>query len=170
MIRADERRDLVKKLDAARAELLGSLDQLPEQQLTTPWKEGDRTPKGQLLHLIVTEQMYRDSWARRARDENEPNLTPESMNQVVTSMFQEGNQLAVAELLQRLEAERQQTLRFIAETADEELERKGLNTPFGDMTVIQFMRSLYRHDLMHVDELTQQESRYNVVTKDGRKL
>ena len=45
MIRADERRDLVKKLDAARAELLGSLDQLPEQQLTTPWKEGTAPPR-----------------------------------------------------------------------------------------------------------------------------
>jgi hypothetical protein len=76
----------------------------------------------------------------------------------------------VPELLARLEAARAVTWRFIAETADGEFDLPARNTPFGDLTVHQLLKSLYRHDQMHLDEMLGRESDYHITTLDGRRL
>ena len=78
--------------------------------------------------------------------------------------------LTVAELVECLYQQRNLAYRFIAETSDEEMERVGRNTPFGDLTVHQFLKSVYRHDQMHQDEVLGQESSYVVVNQEGRRI
>lgn len=171
MFTAQDRRELIQKLEAHREALFTQADSLPQERLTKAWKEGDRTPMGMLLHVISAERMYRDDWARRARDEDEPDLRRGLANPTAGApLFEEANQMSKEELVQRLQEERIATLKFLAESSDAEFERKGRNTPFGDLTVHQLLKSLYRHDQMHIDEMAGKESTYVVTTQDGRRL
>ena len=158
----EERRELVAKLVAQREALFQEVDNMPAHRLTTAWKEGDRTPMGMLHHVISAERMYRDDWTRRARDEDEPDLRPQEWGGGGggAPLFEEANQMSKDELVQRLKEERMKTLQFIAETSDAEFDRKGRNLPFGDLTVNQLLKSLYRHDQMHIDEMAGRESRF----------
>ncbi|MBI2888074.1 MAG: DinB family protein [Chloroflexi bacterium] len=170
MFTPQDRRDLVAKLESHRDALFRQAESLPVERLTSAWKEGDRTPMGMLLHVISAERRYRDDWARRARDEDAPDLRQGGEAQGGAPLFEEANQMSREELVQRLKQERLLTLRFIAETGDTEFDRKGRNTPFGDLTIHQLLKSLYRHDQMHIDEMAGQPSRYVVTTQDGRRL
>ena len=172
MFEVKDRRDLIEKPEENRKALLEIVATLDEKQAETPQKVGDRSPKGQLLHLAESEHHYVWTWARRSRDEDSPDLKglPDPGATGEAPLFDEANEIPLAELLQRLERERQLTYRFIAETADSEMERTGLNTPFGDLSVHQFLKSLYRHDRMHQDEVLGRESTYVVTTQDGRRL
>ena len=78
--------------------------------------------------------------------------------------------MTLPKLVDHLNQERVLTYRFIAETSDEEMERVGRNTPFGDLTVHQFLKSLYRHDQMHQDEVLGRESAYVITNREGRRL
>ena len=169
-----ERRELLEKLQQNRERLLEIVAQIPEEDLVRPHKPGDRSPEGQLLHLAQTEWGYVERWACRARDEEEPDVGQASLAEGRSPsdapLYEEANEMPLSELLDRLEAARQNTLRFIEETRDNQLARIARNTPFGDLTVYQLLKSLYRHDEMHHDEILGKESRYVVETVDGRRL
>jgi hypothetical protein len=168
MITPEDRRTLVEKLDQHRQALLTEVAARTEAAMAGRQKPGDRTFKAMLDHLATTERHYVDDWARRARDEDEPDVGRPVGGEA--PMHEEANELSVPELLARLEAARAVTLRFIAETADGEFDRLARNTSFGDLTVHQFLKSLYRHDQMHLDEMLGRESEYNITTLDGRRL
>ncbi|MBM2826513.1 MAG: DinB family protein [Dehalococcoidia bacterium] len=170
MITPKDRRDLIEKLTANRKAFLELAKSLSEPQLVTPHKEGDRFPKGMLLHAAEAERSYVDRWARRARDEDSPDLNSRSEAPGEAALYNEAESMSREELLQRLNDARENTLKFIAETSDEEFDRVGRNTPFGDLSVHQFLKSLYRHDQMHIDEIQGKESAYVVTTTDGRRL
>ena len=71
-------------------------------------------------------------WARRSRDEDSPDLSGSDPGATGEApLFDHANEIPLAQLLERMEQERQLTVRFIAETADSEMERAGRNTPFG---------------------------------------
>ena len=172
MFDAKDRRDLIEKLEENRKGLLEVVATLSEEQAETPQKAGDRSPKGQLMHLAEAEHHYVWTWALRSRDEDSPDLAglPDPGATGEAPLFDHANALSLTELLAKLEHERQLTYRFIAETADSEMERTGRGTPFGDLSVHQFLKSLYRHDRMHQDEVLGRESSYVVTTQDGRRL
>jgi hypothetical protein len=166
-----QRQELLEKLETNRKHLLEIVSQIPERQLTRPQKPGDRSPKGQLLHLSETEWSYVERWARRARDEDAPDVSaPAREDPSRAALYDEANDIPLSELLERLQKARQNTIKFLEETSDEQFPRVARNTPFGNMTVAQFLRSLYRHDEMHFDEILGKESRYVVTTSDGRRL
>ncbi|MBI2861963.1 MAG: DinB family protein [Chloroflexi bacterium] len=169
MIGSRDRRDLLLKLDEERQRLIELVKNLSEEDLKRPRKPADRSPKSQLAHLVDTERIYVERLARRARDEEQPDLagvlTPEE-----PGMFEEADRLSRDELLEQLAQARQDTIRFIAETAEGEFDRIGRNTAFGDLTVLQFLKSLYRHDRMHFDEISGSEPTYIVRTRDGLQL
>src|SRR5713101_4461948 len=169
MVTPEERRDLTSKLEANRQKLMELVTELNDDNLKSPKKDGDRSPKGMLMHLAQTEHSYVFNWAKRARDEDKPDLKTGGSGGEAP-LFNEANPLSVDELISSLERARLATLGFIAETADAEFERVGRNTPFGDLSVHQFLKSLYRHDQMHIDEIAGVESAYEVRTTDGRRL
>lgn len=170
MVTAVERRELVSKLEDNRQKLIELARGIDDDRLTSPKQEGDRSPKGMLMHLAQAEHNYVFNWAKRARDEDSPDLKRDRVGDGEAALFNEANPVSVDELISSLERSRIDTLRFIAETSDDEFERVGRNTPFGDLTVHQFLKSLYRHDQMHIDEITGVESAYEVRTTDGRRL
>lgn len=168
------RQDLLERLEANRKRLLEIVAEMSEEQLVWPHKPGDRSPKGQLLHVAETELSYVERWARRARDEDRPDVGVDRQAARQASaeapLYDEANALSLAELLSRLEKSRENTLKFLQETPDDQFPRVARNTPFGDMTVWQLLKSLYRHDEMHWDEILGRTSRYVVETADGRRL
>ena len=168
MFDVKDRRDLIEKLEENRQALLEVVATLDEKQAETPQKAGDRSPKGQLLHLAEAEHHYVWEWARRSRDEDSPDLSGSDPGATGEApLFDHANEIPLAQLLERLEHERRLTYRFVAETADSEMERAGRNTPFGELSVHQFLKSLYRHDRMHQDEVLGRESTYVVTTQEG---
>lgn len=171
MITPQERRELIAKLEEHRKALLEEVSKRNDKEMQGRHKEGDRTFKAMLAHVASTEWSYVNNWARRARDEGEPDVGwPSTGGGGGDPMFEEATKVDVAELLSQMQAARENTLRFTAETADGEFDRKALNSPFGDLTVYQFLKSLYRHDQMHLDEIRGQESQYVVVTRSGQRL
>lgn len=171
MFGVQERRDLVAKLEEHRVKLMEIVATLDDEAGNTPLKLGDRSPKGQLLHVVEMERHYVWDWAGRARDEDSPDFSRRGSSTTEEApSVDPANVLTVAELVERLNQQRDLTYRFIAGTSDEEMERVGRNTPFGDLTVHQFLKSVYRHDQMHQDEVLGQESSYVVVNQEGRRL
>ena len=50
MVTKSDRRELVEKLEITRQRLMDQALNLPEPKMTESAKDGDRTPKGMLLH------------------------------------------------------------------------------------------------------------------------
>ena len=172
MVSAAERRDMLRKLEENRNQLLELARSLTPEQAEGRKQEEDRTPKGMLLHVAEAEHHYVWNWAARARDEAEPDfgLPRIGTGGGVGGLFDEANDWDVDLLTARMREMRESTLRFIAETSDDEFDRVGRNSPFGDLTVYQFVKSLYRHDRMHIDEISGREQTYVIKTADGGQL
>lgn len=168
-----ERRDLVAKLEQNRGELLELARSLTPERAESRKQEGDRTPKGMLLHVAEAEHHYVWNWAARARDEDEPDFALPRVGTGgggVAALFDQANDWDVDGLTSRMREVRESTLRFIGGTTDLEFERVGRNSPFGDLTVHQFLKSLYRHDRMHIDEMQGRDQTYIIKTADGGQL
>jgi len=173
MASKSERRDLVAKLEGNRNELLELARSLTPERADSRKQEGDRTPKGMLLHVAEAEHHYVWDWAARARDEDEPDFALPRIGtggRGVGALFDQSGDWDMPGLTSRMREVRESTLRFIAETVDTEFERVGRNSPFGDLTVHQFLKSLYRHDRMHIDEMHGRDQTYIIKTADGGQL
>ncbi|MER3485130.1 MAG: hypothetical protein C4345_03285 [Chloroflexota bacterium] len=74
--------------------------------------------------------------------------------------IERANAHTVAELLAALAAERERTLAFIAALTPEQFDRRASHRLFGSLTVLQWLRSFYRHDRMHIDQMAGREPSY----------
>jgi hypothetical protein len=173
MVNQSERRILLDKLIENRQTLVNLIWNLSNEQLIDRKQDGDRTPKGMIFHIADTENNYVWNWAKRSRDEKSPDLS----NKLIKSnaengiqVIEEANEWDTELLIEKLRTIRESTLRFIAETNDNEFNAIGKNSPFGDMTVHQFLKSLYRHDQMHINELTGKEQTIIITGADGKQL
>ena len=55
--------------------------------------------------------------------------------------------------LAEMRRQREQTLAVIARMRPEDFERRASNAIFGSLTAMQWLRSYYRHDRMHYDQV-----------------
>ena len=62
----------------------------------------------------------------------------------------------MADLLRELASARSDTMAGIEGLTEDELKRRGKHLLFGEMSVLQMLRSLYRHDRMHMDRVAGQ--------------
>jgi hypothetical protein len=74
--------------------------------------------------------------------------------------YPEAESRSIADLLQELASARGDTLAAIEGLTDEELKRRGKHVLFGEMSVLQMLRSLYRHDRMHMDQMAGREASF----------
>lgn len=155
---AEEREDLLAKLDSDREALLAEVRGLTEGEAARPPAPGSWSPKQQLSHLARAERMY-VACVRRVRAEQEPDLRLHWAEQREEDPAS-ANARALEDLLADVASAREGTRRMIAETGDEEFGRIGRNTPFGDLNIAQLLRSLYRHDRMHTDQIAGRQPAY----------
>lgn len=161
--------DLFAKMAEERARLLALVEDLTEEQ--AEWApanaegEAQWTAKEQMAHLASMETMYR-AWVDKALRENEPDVSGVSGERPAVAL-EEANRHPVGELVAELKGQREKTLRLMESITAEQYERRASNRLFGSLTVMQWLRSYYRHDRMHVDQISGREPEYKPRWAEG---
>lgn len=157
-MRPPELQDLLDKLESQRAEVFQQVAGMSEEEAGQPPAEGEWSAKQQLAHLAEAERGW-VSWALQVRDSPGGTAGPPGEGQWTTSQ-QGANARSKEELLNSLRAVREETWNAIGGLTAEELGRQGRHTRFGEMTVLQMLRALYRHDRMHIDQIAGRPSSF----------
>jgi len=157
-VRPAELEELRQKLESHRQELVSQVQEMTEEEAGRRPEEGEWSAKEQLVHLAAFERLWRE-WAMKVRDEAGSEVGPPAPN---PPGYPEAETRSVAELLQELASARSDTLAAIEGLSDDELKRRGKHLLFGEMSVLQMLRSLYRHDRMHMDQMAGRESSFRL--------
>ncbi len=154
--------ELTEKMTQEREALLALLDGVDEQSAATRPPEGDGEDgwslKEQLSHLASMETAYR-AWAQRAIVEHNPDLTGTASDPVAYPLAA-AHDATVEQHVAELRTQRERTLEVIAGIAPEDYERTATQQIFGELTVMQWLRSYYRHDRMHSDQVGGRDPAY----------
>ena len=154
--------ELKEKMAEERAALIANARSLsPQDAVRVPVDaEGEEqwTALEQLAHLNEMERTY-DTWVRAALREDVPDLANIPWQQVDIPV-EEANKHTVDELIRNLELERAYTLGLIDGISLDDFERKARSPMFGELTVLQWLRSFYRHDRQHAAQIAGRKSDY----------
>ncbi|MGI8925478.1 MAG: DinB family protein [Tepidiformaceae bacterium] len=154
--------ELKEKMAEERGALIVAARSLsPEEALRVPEDaEGEEqwTALEQLAHLWEMERAY-DAWVRAALARDNPDLRGIT-GVPVAIPIQDANAHAIDEMLRALEVERAYTLGVIDGMALEAFERMATSPMFGTLTVLQWLRSFYRHDRQHAAQIAGRQSDY----------
>ena len=112
----------------------------------------------QLAHLWEMERSY-DAWVRAALENDNPDLRGVA-GEPVAIPIEEANGHSVGELLRALEVERAYTLGLIDGISLDGFDRAATSPVFGTLTVLQWLRSFYRHDRQHAAQIQGRQSDY----------
>ncbi len=162
--------ELKTKMAEQRGELLAAARSLsPTDALRVPKDaEGEEqwTALEQLAHLWEMERSY-DSWVLRALHEDNPELAG-SLSVPVEIPIEAANARKIDELVDALVKERTYTLGIIDAIKLDDFERTAVSPIFGQLTVMQWLRSFYRHDRQHSAQIQGRKSDYqpNFKTKE----
>ena len=151
-------RELVEKMTAERDKLLAALESLSEETASRPLKLGDWTPKQQMSHLCEMETAYR-AWVECALEQDGANVDG-VRGQRPAIPLEEADRHPLAEHVGEMRRQRQQTMDLIAAMTPADFARTATNALFGTLTVMQWLRSYYRHDRMHYDQVRGEEPSY----------
>jgi hypothetical protein len=154
--------ELKQKMATERAALIAAAAGLsPRDALRVPVDaEGEEqwTALEQLAHLLEMERAY-DSWVRAALREDNPDTASVAVEPVAIPV-ERANGHTVPELLRALELERAYTLGLIDGIPLAAFDRTATSPAFGTLTVLQWLRSFYRHDRQHTAQIQGRQSDY----------
>lgn len=163
MVTREDIDDLVSKMAAERSTLLAVCEQVGEEraEVRPPDGEGEDgwSVKEQLSHLAQMEVMYR-AWVRRAVHEERPDVSQGTAYEPVAYPLEQAHEASVSEHVAELRRQRETTLTFIEGLTPEQYERTASQSNFGELTVLQWLRSYYRHDRMHGAQIQGRQSDY----------
>jgi hypothetical protein len=162
--------ELKAKMAEERAALIAAARALnPEDALHVPVDaEGEEqwTALEQLAHLWEMERNY-DAWVLKALKEDTPSLEG-VVGMPVAIPVEEANNSSIDELLARLEVERAYTLGVIDAMPLDAFDRTARSPIFGELTVLQWLRSFYRHDRQHAAQIQGRQSEYQPRFASGK--
>lgn len=141
----------------------------PDEALKVPVDaEGEEqwTALEQLSHLWEMERNY-DAWVLAALETNGVNLAG-IQGKPVDIPVQDANGSSIPELLHYLEIERAYTTGLIDALRLEDFDRTAVSPAFGELTVLQWLRSFYRHDRQHSAQLQGRASDYKPKFASGK--
>jgi hypothetical protein len=150
--------ELIQKMTAEREALLTALDSLSEEEADHSSKAGEWNAKQQMSHLCEMESAYR-AWVERAIEKDGANVDGVRGERVAIPL-KEANSHSSSEHTAEMRHQREKTMALIASMNQEDFERRAENKLFGSLTAMQWLRSYYRHDRMHVDQLSGREPEY----------
>ncbi|MBI2912745.1 MAG: DinB family protein [Chloroflexi bacterium] len=159
-------KELVAKMTQERTRLLGALESLSEEDATTPPVPGEWNSKQQMSHLCEMETAYR-AWVERALAEDGASVDGVRGERPAIPL-EEASRHSVAEHVAEMRRQRDKTMALIAAMKPQDFDRRATNSLFGTLTVMQWLRSYYRHDRMHYDQVRGQESSYKPQFLSGR--
>jgi uncharacterized damage-inducible protein DinB len=149
---------LTEKMAAERQALLAALESLDEDAASTSPKKGEWNAKQQMSHLCEMESAYR-AWVERALEEDGANVDGVRGERVAIPL-EDADAHTVAEHTAEMRRQREKTSAVIVSLSPDDFEHRASNALFGSLTVMQWLRSYYRHDRMHVDQLSGHEPGY----------
>lgn len=142
--------DLREKLAAQRRELLTLVRGLSEEAASRQ-PNGEWSAKQQLAHAASAERVWRDGAFLTL---NRAGGLPQQWAAAVQDGVATANASPLHDLLSALKHERSITLRRIGGLTAEQLALRGPHPAYGgDMTVLQMLRAIYRHDRMHCEQI-----------------
>jgi len=155
--------ELVEKLESHRRELVSQVQAMSEEEAATRPSDQEWSAKEQLAHLTAFERLWLE-WTMKVRDEPGCEVGPPPPN---LPAYEEARTRSVADLLGGLASARSDTLAAIEGLTEEDLGSRGKHVLFGEMSVLQMLRSLYRHDRMHIDQISGRESSFTARVPGG---
>lgn len=158
--------ELLEKMTEERGKLLAALESLSETELAASPVDGEWNGKQQMSHLCEMESAYR-AWIKRALEKDGANVDGVLGNPPAIRL-EEADNHSGAQHIAEMRRQRAETLRLIESIAPDDYERTAANKMFGSLTVMQWLRSYYRHDRMHVDQLSGREPQYKPKFQSGR--
>ena len=162
-MRPAELDELMEKLGSHRQELLRQVQEMTEEEVSRRPLELKWSAKEQLVHLAAFERLWLQ-WITKVLDEPGCEVGPPPPN---PPAYSEAETRPLAVLVQELVSARSDTIAAIEGLTEEELKRRGKHLLFGEMNVLQMLRSLYRHDRMHMDQMAGRESSFRLGTSSG---
>ncbi len=154
--------EFLDKLATERQELLNVLAVLSDER-AQEHPNGGWSAKQQMAHLVEGEPEWL-GWALAVC--HRPGGTigqPPEVEQPFLRDVAEADSKPLAWWLRRLEETRAQTLQRIDEmnlSSADVIDKRGVHRTWGEMTVLQLLRGIYRHDRMHRDQLLGQEQSF----------
>lgn len=162
MATAEQVEELLLKMAEQRGRLIEQVLALSDEDASRMPvdKTGEEqwTVKEQLAHLCEMELAY-DAWVRAALAADNPNVGAGAWPRAEIPL-EAANGHAVRDLAAVLEAERADTLALIEGISLDGFERPATHPMFGTLTVMQWLRSFYRHDRMHMDQIAGRDPEY----------
>ena len=163
-------RELVEKMTQEREKLLAQIEALSEEDAEQAPADGEGeaqwSAKEQCAHLAEMETAYR-AWVERALAEDNPDVTG-LRGEPVAIPLEEANGHSLAELTAQLRQQREKTLALIERLRPEDYDRTATQPMFGTLTILQWLRSYYRHDRMHQAQIAGREPDYRPRYASGR--
>jgi hypothetical protein len=151
--------ELREKMRAERETLLAALEGLGEAEAErSTTGEGEWSAKQQMAHLCEMETAYR-AWVEKALREDNPNVDG-LFGERPAIRLEDAQAHSVAEHVAEMRRQRAVTDAMIDAMTPEQFERTATQSMFGTLTVMQWLRSYYRHDRMHYDQVRGQEPAY----------
>ena len=151
--------DLKKKMRAERGKLLAAFNALGEDEAERSTSgEGEWSAKQQMGHLCEMESAYR-AWVEQALTEDNPNVDSVFGGPPAITLTK-AHDHTVAEHMAEMRHQRALTETVIDGITAEQFERTATQQMFGTLTVMQWLRSYYRHDRMHNDQVRGQDPTY----------
>ncbi|MBI4336738.1 MAG: DinB family protein [Chloroflexi bacterium] len=159
----EDLRQLYQKLAEERHALLRCLAALSDEAAAAH-PGGGWSAKQQAAHLCQAERTWVD-WAFTVCDKPDATVgqTPQE-GQIFLAEVEGADGYPLWYWQTRLKTARAETLRrlAIADLTADVLQRKGTHRTFGEMTVLQFLRGLYRHDRMHREQVQGKKQSFEV--------
>jgi hypothetical protein len=166
-------RALTEKMAQERAQLLAQIEALGDADAARvpldgegPSGEGQWSVKQQCAHLAEMESAYR-AWIERALAEENPDVG-RLRGEPVAIPLEEANERPIADLVAELRQQRERTLGMIARLRPEDYARTASHPMFNTLTVLQWLRSYYRHDRMHQAQIAGRRPEYQPRFAGGR--
>jgi hypothetical protein len=155
-------RDLVAKMTQEREKLLAQIEALSDAGASfapaDAQGEGQWSAKEQCAHLAEMETAYR-AWVERALAEDNPDVS-RLRGEPVGIPLEDAPEHSIAELTAQLRDQRAKTLAFIDGMSPAQFDRTATHAYFGTLTALQWLRSYYRHDRMHQDQIAGRDPSY----------
>jgi len=165
MADASQIKELTAKMAEERGKLLGELEVLTEERASTQPTPGEWNQKQQMSHLCEMEAAYR-AWVKRGLEEDGADVDGVRGEQPTIPLEQAGDH-SVADHIAEMLRQRELTVRVIDSMKPEDFDRTAKNSIFGSLTLMQWLRSYYRHDRMHLDQVRGEEPTYKPKFKSG---
>ena len=154
--------ELLDKMASHRDQLLAQAEALSEHD--AEWAPADAvgeaqwSAKQQLAHLAEMETSYR-AWVEAALKQDNPDVSRVRGDRPAIALT-DAHGHTVGDLAAQLREQRATTLRLIESMSPEQFERTATQPMFGRLTAMQWLRSYYRHDRMHMDQMAGREPEY----------